>query len=170
MKPHTLPLLCLAAFYCMTAASWNVTQTQVWLCLEFVNFLKTIATLLPTIKRDQHDLLTAFCMTMIIIWILLVNDLSWLDKSPKDSPVESFTGRGAPYWCTRWVVGGGDRVFRQSRTGSGLSVSVLAGLWEAADARWGAAHRMVSPVAELWHAGGAGVTCAVSWERWTKIW
>lgn len=78
-----------------------------------------------------------------------------------DSPVESFAGGGAPHWSARWVAGHSG-VFGEGRVGSGLPVPVLTGLRDAADARGGAAHRVVSSVAELRHAGGARVACAVA--------
>lgn len=70
------------------------------------------------------------------------------------SPVESFAGGGAPHWSAGGVAGhraAGAGVLGEGRVGSGLSVPVpvLAGLRDAADTRGGAAHRMVSSVAEL---------------------
>lgn len=82
-----------------------------------------------------------------------------------DSPVESFAGGGAPHWSARWVArhrAAGAGVFGEGRVGSGLSLSILTGLRDAADTCGGAAHRVVSSVAELRHAGGARVAGAVA--------
>lgn len=88
------------------------------------------------------------------------------------TPVESLAGGGAPHWSPGRVArchGAGAGMLGEGRVGSGLSVPVLTGLRDAADARGGAAHRMVPSVAELRHAGGAGVAGAVAWQRrWQK--
>lgn len=85
-----------------------------------------------------------------------------------NSPVESLTGWGTPYRSTCCVASGGaggrSRVFWQGRTSPGFSLSLFVGLGNATYTRGGAAHGVVSPVAELWHAGRAGMSCAVAWQ------
>lgn len=83
-----------------------------------------------------------------------------------NSPVESLTGWGTPYWSTCWVASGGaggrSGVFRQGGTSPGFPLPLFVGFRNAAYTGGGAANGVVPPVAELWHAGRAGMSCAVA--------
>lgn len=104
-------------------------------------------------------------MQSLCTWYIWCEQLQLIHLMSADLPVESLAGGGAPHRGAGGVAGhsaAGARVFVEGRVGSGLPVPVLTGLRNAANTCGGAAHRVISSVTELRHAGGARVACAVA--------